>query len=78
MADDDAAAGPRRDACLVLGLAVLALVATPARVSALTPNDFPNSGYCSNGNRTTDLSTCGSKGKKRRAAPSARGKQRVR
>jgi hypothetical protein len=80
MAEAGIASEPRPPARLVLGLAVLALVAAPVKVLALTANDFPNSGYCSNGSRTTDLSSCKgkAKGKKSGAAPSARGKQRVR
>ena len=64
---------PWRDAYLVLGLAVLALVAMPARVSALTGKDNPNFGYCiSTGKPTTDLKTCNSKARRKPAPARAK------
>jgi len=65
MTEAGAASRPQRDARLVLGLAVLAFVFTPARVLALTAQDFPNFGYCTDGKRTTDLKKCKSKAARR-------------
>jgi hypothetical protein len=61
---------------LLPGLVVLALLAVPVPVLALTAKDYPNSGYCSNGKQTTDLKKC--KSKASRQVTPARKKRRVR